>query len=181
MFTIGTGFGTTEQVSCGQTRGDGKFGTHSESPVTRCNFSVFYPKPFSPNNGVTMASDQSRSWCSQLPCCSACLAEKKTERATLATSTHYKTTYLRWAPFIVRKFIKITTEVPPGIDIHCRRVPKEDNLNYCCPYFVFSKYQYFSLMAQVDFTLGLRSSALCANCTFGHPISEHLLCCCGLH
>ena len=50
-----------------------------------------------------MASDQSRSWCSQLPCRSACLAEKKTERATLATSRHYTTTYLRWAPLICMK------------------------------------------------------------------------------
>ena len=42
-----------------------------------------------------MARDQSRSTGSQLSYCSACLAEKKTERATLATSTHYTTTYLR--------------------------------------------------------------------------------------
>ena len=34
-----------------------------------------------------MERDQSRSLCSQLPCWSACLAEKKPEMATLATST----------------------------------------------------------------------------------------------
>ena len=48
----------------------------------------------------SMARDQSRSWCSQLPCLSACLAERKPEMATLATSTHYAATYLCRAPFI---------------------------------------------------------------------------------
>ena len=41
------------------------------------------------------ARDQSRSLCDQLPCWSACLAQKKPEMATLATSTHYAATYLR--------------------------------------------------------------------------------------
>ena len=47
-----------------------------------------------PGSHLLMARNRSRSWCSQIPCWLACLAEKKPEMAPLATSTHYEVTYL---------------------------------------------------------------------------------------
>ena len=64
-----------------------------------CNSSNSTTKQDFPEK-VRMARDQSRSRCSQLPCRSACLAQKKPEVAILATSTHNSATHLRWAPFI---------------------------------------------------------------------------------
>ena len=57
--------------------------------------------------------DHSRSWCSQFPCCSAWYAEKETEMAILATSTHFKTTYLDWSPFILAMH-HLGRQVGPG-------------------------------------------------------------------